>query len=741
MYTIKNNLLSISISGTYCLEEITDLSTGKEYISKDITNKPLFKLICTEVKDKQVQPGEFSISSKTADNVTVKIEDRMIEIIFYQLDGLAVDVHCYIEISPELSLSYWKIKIDNNSKFAIKAIEYPIIYAAAPLSEDAENDRILIPKQDGYLLPSPLAQEWQGDYPFRRTNQRFHYPGEGRQFPAALCAQLLAYYNDNGGIYVATHDGEGHPKQLGPIQITEEDKLALDFTPVHLLPEEAGNSYTSLYETVLGCFKGDWQDAADIYKTWSIQQPWCSTTLQARDDVPAWIKEGAYFFNFRLRHQADGENFLERIPEYLKEWQKTFEFPLVAMMCGWEKFGEWAGPDYFPPFGTSKFEKLCRTLKEMGIYLFPFGLSGLKLPIRKRIGRDWPQPELAIDYDNRAFFEKYFKPHAVTDSAGNTIIDSYIASWDGLHGYACVSTSQAWEQLYGASMRLVKEYGAIISQADQIFGGAAPECYHPEHGHTPGRGKWQVDNIRRIYDKIRADAKKTEPNFALSQEFPCELFIQYLDVCHGRISDQPRGIWGVPLFSYLYHEYLSCYGGDWSSLLEDNTCGVYVQANNFVFGSQPAGCPQTMFKNTQNKLPQNCDAEIIDMAKNTCALFSRFAHYLILGKMCKTRALDVPNIQVNFMGMDFAGWKKKPIQVPAVLHCLWQAQNKDFAYALANISDIERRVTVPCHHDVKSANLWINREKEKKLIKSEEMIVFSLKPCDAAILELNRVCP
>jgi hypothetical protein len=407
------------------------------------------------------------------------------------------------------------------------------------------------------------------------------------------------------------------------------------------------------------------------------------------------------------------------------------------MMCGWEKIGEWVGPDYFPPFGGNKFESMCRSLREKGIQVFPFGLSGLKLPIRKKIPRDASQPELSIDYDNREIFEKQYRPFAAAGSSGDPIIDSFPANWDGLHGYACVTSSQAREQLYGASLRLAVEYGANVSQADQVFGGAVPECYHPDHGHTPGRGTWQVEALREIYADTRRDAKKGDPDFALSQEFPCELYIQYLDVCHGRVSDQPRGIWGVPLFSYLYHEYLPCYGGDWSSLLRDNSCGVYVQANNFVFGSLPAGSPQTAYKKPVNELPQGCDERILLMARHACALSAAFPQYIILGKMLRPDPLDVPDIQIPFVGMDFAGWKKKTLPVPAVLHCLWQGPDRSRAYALANISDSPRRLTLPCASDIKEAVLWINGKETPHRLKPAGGFDFTMAPLDAAVLELK----
>ena len=68
---------------------------------------------------------------------------------------------------------------------------------------------------------------------------------------------------------------------------------------------------------------------------------------------------------------------------------------MVAMMCGWEKVGEWAGPDYFPPYGgDERFQKMCEklniqlhtyvmdwpTMKELTRAFMLSGLANLDVP-------------------------------------------------------------------------------------------------------------------------------------------------------------------------------------------------------------------------------------------------------------------------------------------------------------------------------------------------------------------------
>ena len=53
---------------------------------------------------------------------------------------------------------------------------------------------------------------------------------------------------------------------------------------------------------------------------------------------------------------------------------------------------------------------------------------------------------------------------------------------------------------------MLKEYGVIMQQADQVLGGGTSECYNFGHGHPPGRGIWQIESLKKIYDESRKDA-------------------------------------------------------------------------------------------------------------------------------------------------------------------------------------------------------------------------------------------
>jgi hypothetical protein len=740
-YRLQNDGLEIEFGACGEVCHLVDRNIGRDYIAKPgKRQRPLFVLHCVEMLHGRILPGEIPLASFLADSVIVAESEQMLSFGFRGIDGRDLDVSCLVTLEAEEPFVGFHLKLRSGAPVAIRSIEFPFLALTPQLGLSLDDDRILLPKEDGQLLGNPSYLAWEREG-CRGDDQRYFYPGEGRESPQGLSAQLLAYYDGGGGLYIATHDGAGNVKKLGPIWRHGEGEDNIDFTPVHWFPEVACDSLEIPYETVAGFFSGNWQDAADIYKRWALGQPWCSRRLADRADIPGWIKNGAFFINFRLRFQEGGDSFLDRVPEFLNRWQVAIGAPLVAMMCGWEKIGEWAGPDYFPPYGGhERFWRMCRALRKLGIRPFPFGLSGLKLLLRRKITAASPQPELEIDYDAWETFTGDYADSAVREIGGGVLLDSQVDTWDGIHAYACVATDQARSQLHGASLHLVETYGVQVSQADQVLGGSTPACYSPSHGHDPGRGAWQVEALRRIYDDTRRDCKNIDPDFALSQEWISEPFIQALDIYHGRNYDQPRGLVGVPLFSYLYHEFLPCYGGDWMSFLPDNPCGVYYHAVNLVNGNLPAGCPQSMFASVRNTFPEDADPAILRMARNAAAVFLAFPEFFAVGEMQRTSALEVPTVTVRFIGLPF-GWTRRPLTVPSVLHGGWKSPAETIAYVFANISTDTQsfpfRVESRVSEGPVALSLSMNGQKEESMasaVRLPQIVNLTLDPQDAVLL-------
>ena len=323
---LSSSRLRLQFSETGELTELYDEALQRNYLDA-APRLPLFRITFSEFLNGKIQPGEFHLSSALAEEVTIERNDSepdTLSITFKHIDGQDLNAFCSVRLPEDSALSYWQIRIENHTDYAIKAVEYPMIAThltpSGKAGAEIENTRILLPKQDGYLLPCPLFMPWEGDNASRTRNQRFLYPGEGREDPNGSSVQLQAFYDELGGLYMATHDSSGNVKEFGPVWVHEEDATRLteeefsqyadnasdrtagtesassaenaadpsgyadgissgdpwltdsgylDFSIVHHTPEAPGNVFAPDYDTVIGCFEGDWQDAALIYKAWS----------------------------------------------------------------------------------------------------------------------------------------------------------------------------------------------------------------------------------------------------------------------------------------------------------------------------------------------------------------------------------------------------------------------------------------------------------------------------------------
>ena len=115
----------------------------------------------------------------------------------------------------------------------------------------------------------------------------------------------------------------------------------------------------------------DWRDAADIYKQWALEQPWCAVPYAQRTDVPDWMKAGPSM----IRFHRDWLGKPERVEGWLYDyWQKHFpDVPLIVALWGWERVGSWVSPKYFPPYPSEAgFSRTVAAAQRVGGHAFPW---------------------------------------------------------------------------------------------------------------------------------------------------------------------------------------------------------------------------------------------------------------------------------------------------------------------------------------------------------------------------------
>jgi hypothetical protein len=172
--------------------------------------------------------------------------------------------------SDELKL---RCSPENRGDRTILALRYPAIQGIGTLAPDSSQDRLLRSTMMGALFFDPFHLI-RGASPVRAerglTISRYPNGFHG----SAL--QLMAYFvEDRGGFYVAIKDSDGGDKDLNFYKAPDDKSLVCEIAHIQR-DARAGKSLTVDYPVVIAALnQGSWHAAADRYRDWALQQPWC----------------------------------------------------------------------------------------------------------------------------------------------------------------------------------------------------------------------------------------------------------------------------------------------------------------------------------------------------------------------------------------------------------------------------------------------------------------------------------
>ena len=192
-------------------------------------------------------------------------------------------------------------------------------------------------------------------------------------------------------------------------------------------------------------------------------------------------------------------------------------------------------------------------------------------------------------------------------------------------------------------------------------------------------GLYQSRAFWELLDAMREHGKRRSPDFVLFHEEPHEQLIPHLDGFHVREYYEKRwyrgypGAIGIPLFSYLYHEFAAGYGGDSASLSKDNSrWNVRCHAMNLVAGRTPGG---SIWSSHQNMFDAHPDQ--IAMIRNHCRLLkTRAKDFLMLGTMLHPYELAVPQVAIGIPVQRDGKWVREDVPTPAILTSSWQSPGR-----------------------------------------------------------------
>ena len=519
-----------------------DTATGAEFVNGKAA-QDLFAIAWSRPDDTSGKLERWT--GRDAEQVEWAVNDAGATAVFKRLGGNDVTVTCTASVSPDRDDIRWSLRITGAAPMRLEGVDFPILELRAPLADGGEADAVVAGLTKGGVYRDP--SKWK--------------PGAGLDAsqPGRLAAQFGCYYSERAGLLSYSRDDRGFPKVLD-IRRTQD---GLRWTWKRRCYQPVAEPFELGYEISLTTFTGrepgepaDWRDAADIYKRWAIQQPWCAAPYAERPDIPGWMKQGPAM----IRFSRDWLGKPERVEGWLSDyWRKQFpETPLVVALWGWEQVGSWVSPKYFPPYPSEAgFSRVVKAATSAGGHPFPWP-SGYYWNVEYR-----EKPDGSFEWEDWDDFNATGLPHALRQRDGSPLIRKL--PWlDGGRNAVLCRGDQWTRQWFNDNAVKLMERGCDMVQVDQVVGGLAPgngECFSAGHGHPPGPGVWDAEAFAAQLRSLAAECRRVQPDAVLAIEEPQELFNHLIGIQDYRDAQGDRwpalpGMAPASIFGYLYHEFL-----------------------------------------------------------------------------------------------------------------------------------------------------------------------------------------
>jgi hypothetical protein len=489
------------------------------------------------------------------------------------------------------------------------------------------------------------------------------------------------------------------------------------------------------YDVVLAGFQGDWYDAADLYRDWSLQQPW-ATPLHQRRDIPQWLLDSPVHITVRLQGEIDvGPTFpvreflpYEKTIPLLDKIAKRVEAPLATIIMSWEHAGPWIYPDCFPPIGGDQsVTRFAQMARKRGWHVGSF-CNGTR----------WVTSHSWNQYDGTKFFKDHDGESSICRTPDGKL---WPEEWGWRFAYLqCMGTPLTRQIAVEFVRRLIGWGLESIQFFDQNCCAETFPCFASDHEHPPVPGKWMAAKMRELIGSFQAAAKAAgEPGVINSVERPCnETCLPLFQQCDLRVV--PPGHWNgpnfLPLYHYLYHECIILhgmmgFGPEPYNLPIRNAYNLVLGEN---VGAVMIGDGTLLNKDTDNWAPwreqvgNNDDA--LEMLRTAAALRrGPGKDFLVFGRMQRPAKIS----GIKTITWENAGRVNK---MPAVFQAAWQAPDGRLGLVLANWTTQRQVVNVTDARWRQAKSLIVSGPKltTKKLTKGRGGLKVALPALSCALI-------
>ena len=445
----------------------------------------------------------------------------------------------------------WYIDIENGeSDLYPEWVNFPDI-SLMPLADNGGIGKIVSTYNEGALISDIDKRE---GYEFCHYEPEYPSMGAYWMFPNMVSSQFMLYLAGENGLYTGAHDSDRGLK-------------CIDFFPSGggvimqyrtFCGVSTGEDYSCCFPFVWKPFEGSWHKGADIYKAWFEKNlPSNVKKISDNKDLPEWYKDSPFVVSYCVRgvHDMDkmDANALFPYENVLPEIDRIAEVVgsrVLVLLMHWEGTAPWAPPYVWPPFGGEKmFSDFADKLHEKG-HLLGVYCSGFGYTLKSN---------LIDDYDNTEIYKKQELWRAMCASPTGEVGISAICPAQRSGHDICVASElgkkildEAYQPLFESKV----DYAQIL---DQNHGGGQYLCYSKDHGHPHAPGKWMTSTMRTLLDGWNERGK--------GKLFGCESasaepFIGNLSFSDNRYELNWYIGEPIPVYQYIYHEYLRNFQGN-----------------------------------------------------------------------------------------------------------------------------------------------------------------------------------
>lgn len=491
--------------------------------------------------------GSFSLyTADDANEIVIRDEKDRLELEF---SGFDIPMSIVLAVRADTAESFFRWSVDIKSEKQLEYVEYPCVKLKDRFKGKG-SAQILYPYNEG-VLTNDIDLHWYIEP---------EYPSMGcfGMYPGMVFAPFMACVDEEAGLYFASHNAKD-TRQVDYYRDGDGIRLQM-----RLYPGVHGGNYQSDEETVFCGTEGDWFAFAEIYRRqFEKNKDGRFVKIEQNSNLPDWYKKSPVVLTYCVRGKHDldelnesklypHENALPVIDEYAKDLNSS----IMVVLMHWEGTAPWAPPYVWPPYGGEKplsdfIEKMHTRGNAVGVYC-----SGL----------GWTQKSNLCDYSREKEFEEKGLARFMNIAPDGSLPLSQICTGQRSGYDLCISQDFTKDTMKSEVEKMASIGLDYIQLMDQNHGGTPYMCYSRTHGHPPAPGKWQSEEMNALLEEMLSKHKKL---LLGCESSAAETFIPNLLFSDNRYGLNYKFGIPVPLYAYLYHEYLNNFMGN-------NVCGDMI---------------------------------------------------------------------------------------------------------------------------------------------------------------------